>query len=96
VWSSPSKGAHRGSDAAPFFVRRSIHNKESPMAKPREKTVTRRILDNILFLEEVFADREDAELPNVPVLELAKCFDLPRPRSERNSGRRQKEWALWK
>jgi len=66
------------------------------MAKPREKTVTRRIFDNILFLEEVFGDGGDAELPKVPVLELAKCFDLPRPRSGKNSGRRQKEWALWK
>jgi hypothetical protein len=73
-----------------------FEGKENVMAKPREKTVTRRIFDNILFLEEVFGDRADAEIPNVPVLELARCFDLPRPRSEGSSGRRQKEWALWK
>jgi len=66
------------------------------MAKLREKTLTGKIFDNILFLEEVFGDRADTEIPNVPVLELARCFDLPRPRSERTSGRRQKEWALWK
>ena len=66
------------------------------MAKSREKTLTGKIFDNILFLEEVFGDRADTEIPNVPVLELARCFDLLRPRSERISGRRPKEWALWK
>jgi hypothetical protein len=79
-----------------FFGPEYPQQGECAMAKPREKTVTRRIFDNILFLEEVFGDRADAELPKVPVLELARCFDQPHPRSEKNSGRRQREWALWK
>ena len=46
------------------------------MARRHEKTTTGRIFENILFLEEVFGDKEDAEIPDVPVLELAKSFDL--------------------
>jgi len=66
------------------------------MAKLREKTVTGKIFDNILFLEEVFREGADIEIPNVPVLELARCFELPNPTSSRISRRRQKEWPLWK
>ena len=66
------------------------------MAKLREKTLTEKIFDNILFLEEVFGDRANNEIPNVPVLELARCFELPSPTSQRISRRRQKEWPLWK
>ena len=66
------------------------------MAKLRERTLTGKIFDNILFLEEVFGDRASNEIPNVPVLELARCFELQDPTSQRVSGRRQKEWPLWK
>jgi hypothetical protein len=66
------------------------------MAKLQERTPTGKIFDNILFLEEVFGDRANNEIPKVPVLELARCFDLPRPTSQRVSRRRQKEWPLWK
>jgi len=66
------------------------------MAKLREKTLTEKIFDNILFLEEVFGDRANNEIPNVPVLELARCFELPSPASQRISRRPQKEWPLWK
>ncbi len=51
------------------------------MAPHREKTVAGRIFDNILFLEEVFGDKPDADIPDVPVLELAKCFDLSPPKT---------------
>lgn len=66
------------------------------MAKLREKTLTGKIFENILFLEEVFGDGANYEIPNVPVLELARCFELPSPTSQRISRRRQKEWSLWK
>jgi hypothetical protein len=46
------------------------------MARRHKKTITGRILENILFLEEVFGDKADADIPDVPVLELAKCFGL--------------------
>ena len=50
------------------------------MVRRHEKTITGRIFENILFLEEVFGDKEDADIPDVPVLELAKCFELSHPR----------------
>jgi len=66
------------------------------MAKLQEKTLTGKIFENILFLEEVFGDGANYEIPNVPVLELARCFELPSPTPQRISRRRQKEWPLWK
>ena len=66
------------------------------MAKHQETTPVRKIFDNILFLEEAFGDRPNKDIPNVPVLELARCFELSAPRTQRVSGRRQKEWPLWK
>ncbi len=53
------------------------------MARRHEKTMAGRIFENILFLEEVFGDKADADIPDVPVLELAKCFDLSQPRTLR-------------
>jgi hypothetical protein len=50
------------------------------MTRRHEKTMAGRIFENILFLEEVFGDKADADIPNVPVLELAKCFELSHPR----------------
>lgn len=37
------------------------------------------IFENIIFLEEVFAGRAEREIPDVPILELAKSFELKRP-----------------
>jgi hypothetical protein len=69
------------------------------MARRHEKTITGRIFENILFLEEVFGDKADAEIPDVPVLELAKCFELSQPshpRVLRATRGRRKSWPLWK
>ena len=51
------------------------------MARRHEKTTAERIFENILFLEEVFGDKADTDIPDIPVLELAKCFDLSHPRT---------------
>ena len=80
---------HRG---APLF----LADKEVSMARRREKTMAGRIFENILFLEEVFGDKDDADIPDVPVLELAKCFELSHPRTLRATRGRQKSWPLWK
>lgn len=61
-----------------------------------EKTTAGKIFENILFLEEVFGDKPDADIPDVPVLELAKCFELSHPRLVRATRGRQKAWPLWK
>ena len=64
------------------------------MIRRHEKTMTGRIFENILFLEEVFGDKADADIPDVPVLELAKCFELSHPRILRATRRRQSLAAL--
>jgi hypothetical protein len=71
-------------------------DKEVFMARRHKKTITGRILENILFLAEVFGDKADADIPDVPVLELAKCFELSHPRSLRANRARHKSWPLWK
>jgi hypothetical protein len=53
-------------------------------------------LDNIIFLEEVFGDQADGDIPKLPVLEMARCFDLDARRISRASRRRSKAWPLWK
>jgi hypothetical protein len=71
-------------------------DKEVSMGRRHEKTTAGRIFENILFLEEVFGEKPDADIPDVPVLELAKCFELSHPRLLRVTTRRQKRWPLWK
>lgn len=66
------------------------------MIRAREKSMTGKILDNILFLAEVFGDQADRDIPKLPVLEMAQCFDLEAPRVSRTSRRRTKAWRLWK
>ena len=66
------------------------------MARHQEKATAGRIFENILFLEEVFGDKDDADIPDVPVLELAKCFELSHREGVRSSRGRQKNWPLWK
>jgi hypothetical protein len=69
---------------------------EVSMVRRHKKTITGRIFENILFLEEVFGDKADTDIPDVPVLELAKCFELSHPRTLRLTRGRQKRWSLWK
>lgn len=65
-------------------------NKEMSMARRHEKSMTGRIFENILFLEEVFGDKAHADIPNVPVLELAKCFELFPPKTLHANKERRK------
>ena len=65
------------------------------MATHNSKTATAKIFDNILFLAEVFSDESGNEVPNVPVLELARCFELHAPVKRKRSRPRSKIWALW-
>jgi hypothetical protein len=65
------------------------------MASVHDQTLTRKILENILFLAEVFGDKAEEDIPNVPVLELAKCFELSPPTRQRPRRRRAKHWSLW-
>jgi len=66
------------------------------MARFREKSATRKIFENILFLAEVFGEKSNREIPDVPVLELARCFELPPAHFQRTARRRNRAWPLWK
>lgn len=62
-----------------------------------KKNTAEKIFDNILFLSEVFGDRADDDIPKLPVLEMAQCFDLDTtPRVARADRRRKKSWPLWR
>ena len=52
--------------------------REEIMAQPVAEVVsiTKRIFENILFLEQIFESRADEEIPDVPFLELARSFQL--------------------
>ncbi|MGE5304373.1 MAG: hypothetical protein ACM3TN_13765 [Alphaproteobacteria bacterium] len=66
------------------------------MAHARRKSTAGKILENILFLAEAFGDKAAGDIPKVPIIELAKCFELPHPRLRKLSKHRRKEWPLWK
>jgi hypothetical protein len=66
------------------------------MAKARAKRTTGKIFENILFLAEVFSDQAERDIPKLPVLEMARCFDLEVSSPPRSSRRRSKSWPLWK
>jgi hypothetical protein len=66
------------------------------VVRQQNKTTAGKILENILFLEEVFGDKADADIPDVPVLELAKCFELSHPGGVPIRKGRHKDWPLWK
>lgn len=66
------------------------------MARTRTKTVTAKIFENIIFLAEVFGDRADKDIPKIPVLEMAQCFELTRSPSHHRYPHRRRTWPLWK
>jgi len=54
------------------------------MTKLRGVSLTvERILENIIFLEEVFGSRADEEIPDIPILELANSFELKKLEAKR-------------
>jgi hypothetical protein len=66
------------------------------MTRTVKKNIAGKIFDNILFLEEVFGEQADGDIPKLPVLEMARCFDLEVPRISRASRQHNKAWPLWK
>ena len=60
-----------------------------------QKTMTGKILDNVIYLADVFGDRADKDIPQIPVLEMAKCFNLALPPAP-PIRRRPRDWPLWK
>jgi hypothetical protein len=66
------------------------------MTRVRGNSSAGKIFENILFLAEVFGDRPNEDIPPLPVLEMAKCFELTHPRRIRTIRRRHRDWPLWK
>ena len=66
------------------------------MARTRTSSVTAKIFDNIVFLAEVFGEKAEQDIPKLPVLEMAQCFDLQVAGPVRIQRRRSKVWRLWK
>jgi hypothetical protein len=44
--------------------------------KNSREPLAEKVFENLIFIAEIFADREEAEIPDVPMLELARCFEL--------------------
>lgn len=61
-----------------------------------QKSITGKILENIIFLEEIFGNNANQDIPAVPVLELARCFQQTPPKPLQNYRQRSKDWPLWK
>jgi hypothetical protein len=66
------------------------------MTRIGNKTVTAKIFENIIFLADVFGEMTDQDIPKIPVLEMAQCFDLHPSRSDHRYRRRRRDWPLWK
>ncbi len=60
-----------------------------------KKSATEKIFDNIIFLADVFSDFPDKDLPPLPVLEMARCFELAPSYVIRANRHRRKDWPLW-
>lgn len=55
------------------------------MASIENKTTASKIFENIIFLADVFGDKADKDIPKIPILEMARCFDLtPSPSHHRS------------
>ena len=65
------------------------------MTSIRGKTTASKIFENIIFLAEVFGDKADKDIPKIPVLEMAQCFDLVRSPSHHHYPHRRTTWPLW-
>jgi hypothetical protein len=66
------------------------------MDRTRTNTCAANIFENVIFLAEVFGDKADKDIPKIPVLEMAQCFQLSRPHLRHRYGRRRRDWPLWK
>jgi len=59
------------------------------------KSETSKIFENIIFLADVFGNLPEKDFPPLPVLEMARCFELVPPYVVHAGLRRKKDWPLW-
>lgn len=43
-----------------------------------KRPIAEKIFENIIFIAEAFAERANEEIPDVPILELARSFEIKR------------------
>jgi hypothetical protein len=60
------------------------------------KSMAVKIFENIIFLAEVFSEQADKDIPRLPVLEMAQCFELVPARSAKPNQQCNESWPLWK
>lgn len=61
-----------------------------------QKSIAAKILENIIFLEEIFGNTANQDIPAVPVLELAQCFEQAGLRRTQEYRRASNDWPLWR
>lgn len=66
------------------------------MDRKQTNALATNIFENVIFLAEVFGDKADKDIPKIPVLEMAQCFQLSRPPMRHRYRRRRRDWPLWK
>jgi hypothetical protein len=66
------------------------------MSTRRNKSTASKIFENVIFLAEVFGDKADRDIPKIPVLEMAQCFDLTRSPLHHRYPHRRRNWPLWR
>ncbi len=59
------------------------------------KSETSKIFENIIFLADVFGDLPAKDLPALPVLEMARCFELAPPSVGLGVRAPRRSWQLW-
>ena len=59
------------------------------------KSETDKILENIIFLAEVFGDLPVQDFPALPVLEMARCFELAPSSVGLGARAPRRSWQLW-
>ena len=64
------------------------------MARTSGKANLEKVFENLHFLADVFGDQEDKDIPKVPFLELALCFELTRS-TPAPLPRRSTQWSRW-
>ena len=62
---------------------------------PCGKSETDKIFENIIFLADVFGEATEKDFPPLPVLEMARCFELAMVPMIRRAQVRRRDWPLW-
>lgn len=54
-----------------------------------------KIFENIIFLADVFGELAARDLPLLPILEMARCFELAPSPAKQSARTPLRSWQLW-